>query len=86
MVTYLLFLSDNMAAPIVNVSGRNMLYFSCKLRSMVYYCESCIKVQCLIVNDQCLICIVQHVRLSANGKMRTCGDAGLQFKVSKVRV
>jgi len=26
------------------------------------------------------------VLMRANGKMRTCGDAGLQFRVSRVRV
>ena len=27
-----------------------------------------------------------HLMMRANGKMRACGDAGLQFRVSRVRV
>ena len=35
---------------------------------------------------QLILSVDGRMLSEANGKMRTCGDAGLQFRVSRVRV
>ena len=50
----------NMAATVVNVGRHTTLYFSSKMRSVVYYCEACVKVQ----NVQCHLYHMYKIHVS----------------------